>query len=384
MEEIELRAAIAEMGMQNAEAKINFGAMVANPSVVMDLMSSDFWTTLAISSLRQEALAKIEDGSLIPVNGKALINITQAHSIFHIFLQGEDLTVLPTYISFPRKVMFLSLPGVTLLENSDYQAPVIPHIYVKKQSFDQQNRPSTHGGMGVTIVRAEGDQAHEHLPRYPGEFLQPFILPPAEKNGTAFVRDVRVFVINGKPVAGLVRRAQRPLFLQNIRGEVVPGIDQIYSARLRGPKETLDEPLRSIAFAKAQRIHEILVKRFGATKEPYSPYSPAGFLSFDFLIDANHELLPVDCDIQPMVDTFQGTDIFVGKTLAQFLVELAENTGEKKQVVVNGILDNKYVATVYEEVKRVIGESRTVFVESLASQALREFTEQLNAQGKKD
>lgn len=376
IEKLDQLPIVQELALKNAEEKINFRAMVANPTVVIDLSSSDFWATLKSGSLKKEALAKIGDGSLIPVNADVLTAITQIHSAFHGLLQAEDdLTVLPTYVQIPKKVFLFSSTRLGKLDNRDYQVPVVPNIYVKKQSFDQEGKYSTHGGVGVTIVRAEGDEVHEHLPKHIGEFLQPFILPPAEKNGTAFVRDVRVFVMGGRPVAGIVRRAKRPLFLRNIRGEVAPGLDQIYSARLRGPREPLEEPLRSVAFAKAEKIHQLLVKSVESIQGPFSHHSPAGYLSLDFLIDANYELLPVDCDVYPMVDTFRRTDKLVAKELASFLVELAEKTGEKKQVVINGIFNNSFCTETYEEVKNMIGDQRTIFVESLLSQAIRELTD---------
>lgn len=378
LEKFDQSPIVQELALRNAEEKINFGAMVANPTVAIDLSSSDFWAVLKSGSLKREALAKIGDGSLIPVNADVLTDITQIHSAFHSLLQADDdLTVLPTYVRVPKKVFLFSSARLGKVDNRDYQVPVVPNIYVKKQSFDQEGKYFTHGGAGVTIVRAEGDEVDEHFPTHIGEFLQPFILPPAEKNGTAFVRDVRVFVMGGKPAAGIVRRAKKPLFLRNIRGEVVPGLDQIYSARLRGPREPLEEPLRSVAFAKAEKIHQLLVKSIESIQGPFSHHSPAGFLSLDFLIDANHELLPVDCDVHPMVDTFRRTDKLVAKELASFLVELAEKTGERKQVVINGIFNNSFVTETYEGVKDMIGEQRTVFVESLLSQALRELSDQV-------
>lgn len=363
---------VQELALKNADQKIGFGAMVSNPTVVIDLATSDFWPTLKSSLLKEEALSKIRDGSLIPINADALTDITQGHSFFHTFLQTDkDLIVLPTFINYGKK-KFLIFPSVAKLDNNDYQVPVVPNTYVKKQSFDQEGRSYSHGGVGITIVRAEENEVSQHFPTHIGELLQPFIMPPTEKNGTAFVRDVRVFVVGGKSVVGIVRRAAKPLLLENIKGEVKPELEQIYSARLRGPKEPLKEPLRSAAFAKAERIHQVLTEALGRFGRPFSSLSPAGFLSFDFLIDANYELLPVDCDVQPMVDTFQRTDKLVARALADFLVGLAEKTGERKQVVIDGILDDSFIMATYEKVKNMIGQQRTIFVESLLSQAIKE------------
>ena len=375
--------AVQELAVVNAEEKINFTAIMDTPSVVIDLLAADFWTTLANSPRRQEGVAKIKEGTLIPVNGDALTDLTQAHATYHLSLrESGKVNILPTFISLGKSGLPFLPPKVMLLDNPDYEVPTVPNVYVRKRSFDEGGSRYSHAGEGITMVRAEGEEElFQHFPRHIGEFLQPFIRPPAEKDGTAYVRDIRIFMIGGKPVTGLVRRAQRPLFLQNLRGEVVPKLDQIYTAKLRGPREQLEEPLRSRAFHKAQVIHEILTDKLrDFSQRPYSTHSPAGYLSIDFLVDANLELLPVDCDVQPQVDTFQKTDMFVAKQLADYLVELAQNTGESKQVVVTGTRRFAFIERVYQEVKNAIGEQRTMFVESLLSQAVQELTERAQNQ----
>ena len=79
-------------------------------------------------------------------------------------------------------------------------------------------------------------------------------MPPLEKDGTAFVRDIRVFMVGQEPVAGIVRRAKLPLSKDNLNGRVAPTIEQIYSARERGPREHLGEVLKSKVFEQAKRV----------------------------------------------------------------------------------------------------------------------------------
>jgi hypothetical protein len=342
--------------------------ILRKPSVVVDLAAGEFWTTLLSGEKANEGIAKISDKELIPINGELLSRITEIHSIWHAILYEDGgVPMIPTYVNLSP----IGGGEVERLTGLGYEPPVLPNIYVHKQSFDSHGVRTSHRGSGVTILKTGFlSGARKYYPQDAYEFLQPFVVPQADEKGERYVRDVRVFVIGNQPAVGLVRKAREPLSQKNLRGEEAPRISQVYTAIDRGPKEVLSEPLKSKVFEQAEKVINILERKVRSMNGVYSDLAPVGYMSLDFLIDTNGVPLPVDCDVQPWVDPFQDTNLKVAEKLAKYASFLATLTKNEKRVVIVGPEDD-FSKLVYQKTKALIGKKETEFEESLLSKAVK-------------
>lgn len=350
------------------ESRFGLSRMLDTPTVVFDL-STEFWPIFSKSKRMQEGLEKVERGDLIPANAYYFGVLAQNHDVWQEHLSQEGIIpIIPTYI---RKEGFLRRTKTKKLMSTAHVS-CIPNIYVHKQSVDESGKSLQHRGAGITILKISDSDLRHTLPQREGEFLQQFILPPKDNTGNVFVRDIRVFMVGGKPVHGIVRRAEKPLTVENIRGTVAPEINQIYSARHKGPKERLEGELKERIFQAAEQVEQNFVKILSGSEFRYlsSRYSPTGFMSVDFLLDEQWTPLPVDCDIQPGVDTFQNTQNIVAEHIAEYLGEIAKIDGKERQIVVVGIAKEQFTQAVFHKTRKAYGRDTTFFQECILSQLI--------------
>lgn len=344
--------------IQNAERWFNLEQLIKEPTVVFD-RGDEFWTTIMNSPKCKTVLEKISSGKIIPINADSLGDIAQVHSAFHTYLAESDrgIPTIPTIVNITGESASVG----------NYQLPKeIPGIFVKKTSYEDRKMTS-HRGEGVSIIRLSPDNLSDNLPRNRWEFLQPFIVPPDE-----FVRDIRVYVVGGRPVAGLIRRARKPLLPENLMGEVIPNQEQYPSAQFPGPNEHLAERLKDKVFGLVTQIAEILDKKVRSRTRPFSPYISFGFGSIDFLLDANGTPLPVDFDINPSVSNFEDIHQVVATSLGSLLYELSSVDGLERKILLIGFPNEEFLKLVLINLRNKLPTRRVIFQETIFTRALRE------------
>jgi len=350
--------------VKNSESYFDFERVFKEPTVVFDKGIQDFWTTIMNSSRQEKYLRKIDLGDIIPVNADLLNDFASVHSVFHAYLSREkSLPMIPTVSCLSED----SEPFVV----GNYDMPKeIPGLYVKKISY-QDNQTFSHGGAGVSLIFLKDKRDLEkHFPRNMYEFLQPFIVPPDE-----YVRDIRVYLVGGQPVAGLVRRALKPLLPENFASQIIPTKEQYPSAQCPGPKLTLEENLKDKVFIQAKKVADILDKTIRQRKRSFSPYSTFGFGSVDFLLDANETPLPVDFDLNPSVTDFEDIDKTVAKSMAEFLEKCADINGQQRNIFLIGHSTERFLSETLKNLRNNLSDERIIFkptiIEKLKDDALK-------------
>jgi len=344
---------------ENAESLFNIDKLLREPVVVLDRGPDEFWTTISNSFKRDLVLEKVFNGDIIPVNADALGDIAQVHSALHIYLAESErgIPTIPTIVNIigrPTPVGRYQLPKET------------PGVYVKKTSY-KDGRMTSHRGEGISIVRVAPSNLETHLPKNRWEFLQPFVVPPDE-----FVRDIRAYLVGGVPIAGVIRRARKPLLPENLTGEVLPTQEQYPSAQYPGPNERLDGDLKDKVYSRAVQIVSLLDEKVRARARPFSPYITFGFGSIDFLLDANRTPLPVDFDVNPSVTKFEDIDQVVAKALASFLQELSDLDGKGRKILLIGYPNDEFIEKVLINLRDKLPDKKLVFQESIVSQAMKQ------------
>jgi hypothetical protein len=349
--------------IKNAEGYFDFEKVFKEPTVVFDKGVQDFWGTVMNSPRQKSFLKKIDSGDIIPVNADILNDFASVHSVFHAYLSREkSLPMIPTVSRLSEN----DEPFVV----GNYDMPKeIPGLYVKKISH-QGNRALSHGGEGISLIFLKDKRdLEEHFPRNMYEFLQPFIVPPDE-----YVRDIRVYLVDGQPIAGLVRRALKPLLPENFDGKIIPTKEQYPSAQCPGPKLTLEGNLKDKVFIQAKRVAGILDKTIRQRKRSFSPYSTFGFGSVDFLLDANETPLPVDFDLNPSVADFENIYQIVAQSMAEFLEKLSHIGGKERKIFLIGHSTEKFFNKVISKLKEDMPEGKIIFkptlIEKLTKDAL--------------
>lgn len=346
--------------VQNAERLFGLERILEHPSVVFDRGFDDFWTTAMNSQKKPLVLEKISSGELIPINSDALGDIAQVHTVFHVYIAeaGMGIPTIPTIANVIDK------PSIV----GEHQLPKeIPNIWVKKTSY-KEGKMTSHRGEGVSVVRIESEEDWEaHLPKNRWELLQPFVVPPDD-----FVRDIRVYVVGGKPVAGFIRRARKPLLPENLSGKKVPSLDQFPSAQRPGPSDYLEGAIKDVIFNLSSKICQVLEAKVRTRARPFSPYSTFGFGSIDFLLDANSTPLPVDFDINPSVTKFANIDYLVAEQMAEYLHSLSTVNGRERDILLVGFPRDKFLELISVNLKNQLPEERVIFQESIISRAMKE------------
>src|SRR3989344_494533 len=300
--------------IRNSERYLGLEDMLEAPSVVFNRGGmDDFWVTATNSVRRDEIFARIRSNELIPVNADALQDFGNNHALFHYYLHTMGIPTIPTIIGLDGGPVACG----------DLHVETIDGVYFVKKSREGSHELS-HGGRGISIVKITPENVDDYLPRDLFSFLQPFVLPPGD-----FVRDTRVYMVGGEPVAGSVRRAQLPLTKGVRSGLYLPSELHYPSARRPGPSERLEGDLKEATFAAARQIAAALEDVLRARKRPYSPFSIFGYGSIDFVQDSNGNPLPVDFDVSPSVTTFDGIDDIVAQRVAEYLRSLSEVGGSK-------------------------------------------------------
>lgn len=310
--------------LQNGPRLLGLDRILQTPTVIHDGGGNEeFWVAAINSPLRHEVDRQVHDRKIIPTNADVLADIASNHSQFHTWISHKGFPTIPT--SIWRRGLVLKM--------GDYELPEeVPGIYVKKVSFKDGVQLS-HRGQGVSMVKLEQltqDALTPHLPSTTYELLQPFVVPPDQ-----FMRDIRVYMIGGQPIVGIVRKAPEPLTTENRRGDVVPTIKQFPSAQdPEVVKEPLKEPLRSRVFERATQIASVLTISTSLRNRIYSPYSTWGFGSVDFLLDANGVPLANDFDLYPTIHDLADTKPLLARALAEYLRHLSTVGGIDREVVV--------------------------------------------------
>lgn len=347
--------------IKNAESYFDFERVFKKPTVVFDIGVQDFWTTVMNSPRRESYLKKIASGDIIPVNADVLHDFALVHSFFHAYLsRDKNLPIIPT---------IFCLPGQKPFSVGDYRLPKeIPGLYVKKISF-KDGKMFSHRGEGISIIYLSKENIEDFLPRNQYEFLQPFIVPPDE-----YVRDIRVYLVGGQPIAGLIRRALKPLLPENFSGEVFPTKEQYPSAQCPGPKLSLEGRLKDKVFAQAKKVADILDKIVRERKRSFSPYSTFGFGSADFLLDAEGTPLPVDFDLNPSVTDFEDIDKTVAQSMANFLEKCADVKGGQRNIFLIGHSTERFLNETLKNLRNNLPAERIIFkptvIEKLTEDAL--------------
>ncbi|MCJ7804801.1 SEC-C domain-containing protein [Patescibacteria group bacterium] len=349
--------------IKNAEGYFDFEKVFKEPTVVFDKGVQDFWTTTMNSPRREKYLRKIDSGDIIPINADLLNDFASVHSVFHAYLSREkSLPMIPTVSRLSEN----SEPFVV----GNYDMPKeIPGLYIKKISY-QDNQTFSHGGEGVSLIFLKDKRdMKKHFPRNMYEFLQPFIVPPDE-----YVRDIRVYLVGGQPIAGLVRRALKPLLPENFDGKIIPTKEQYPSAQCPGPKLTLEENLKDKVFIQAKKVADILDKTIRQRKRSFSPYSTFGFGSVDFLLDAEGTPLPVDFDLNPSVTDFEDIDKKLAQSMADFLKKCADVNNGQINIFLIGHSTERFLSETLKNLRDKLPEERIIFkptiIEKLTKDAL--------------
>lgn len=338
-----------------AESWLDINRLLTQPTVIFDRGYDEFWTTVMNSGKANLIVEQIKEGNLIPINADALGDIATVHTAFHVYLAEAGIATIPTIGNIDGKIGSIGRYKLT---------QEIPGVFVRKTGFEN-GKLLSHGGAGVSIIHVNNENIVEVLPKNKWEFLQPFVVPPDR-----YIRDIRVYLVGGKPVTGLVRRAREPLRDENLSGQLLPVPDQYPSAQHPGVNEVLTEELKVKVYPLAQKIVEILDLKVRTRKRPYSPISTFGFGSIDFLLDSNGQPLPVDFDISPSVSKFEGINLQVAESLAELLRWLSQYKDVAREIMVIGFPDDDFA-------KRIVAlladkQTSVTFKESLVYTILKE------------
>jgi hypothetical protein len=347
--------------VKHGEKLMGMEKILSHPTVVFDLGFNEFWATVMNGQRKEEVLGKVKIGEIIPVNGAGLTEISQYHSTLHIILADKNLPTVPTMISAPEE------SGAPFYVLGDSIMGVIPGVVVKKVSHDGEKSLS-HKGAGVNIVWARTvEELEKAMPRSAMEYSQLFILPQGD-----YVRDIRVYMVGGKAVSGLVRRAQKPLTEKNIRGEEIPRRDQIPVSPI-SINEDLTGDLRDHTFKVAERVAEALVEDVIEGGEPYSPLSPFGYGTIDFLLDSNSNPLTVDFDTTPSVSPFRRIDKELALAMAKYLLQLSTAGGLERNVLLIGNLEHWFESALVNELKKTLRPNQLIVQDNIVNLAFKEF-----------
>ncbi len=303
---------------------------LSNGAVILDLGSTDaFYRWKDVSPQKTDLEKSVRSGRVIPVNPDAFSDFGSNHVFLHSTLMQGRFPIIPTITRFDQ-LMGKPLPMHEQIQTlGNYSPQVIPGVYVHKKSGPE----FSHGGKGVSVIREGQVNPFKMKPLY--EFIQPFIIPPADETRQWFVRDTRVMLVGGKAVAGVTRRAEEPLSIAMLKGKALPGEANYPTATRPGKIEEPSAELWAKVSAHAENIAAFLSGKLSSyPNRLHSPFSTQGYFSMDFLQDSTGQLLPVDYDLQPMVRP-QIMDA-VSTALAENMVRLAKQGSQRREIIVIG------------------------------------------------
>jgi hypothetical protein len=275
------------------------------------------------SNFEDEILESIANGNIVTMNGFVLSTLAQNHALLHAVL-GQD-TGLPTIPTTYR-----SESGRILVTQRHYAPATIKDSFMHKLS----GLVSSHAGKGVSVVDSEAMRRMQANMNPSTEFFQPIIIPPQDQDGQRYIRDCRVYNIGGRPVVGIIRRAAEPLTKDIIRGRAKLTDMHFPTHANPGVIEDIPPQLWRRLTATAERISKNLLKAVQNSDQSYSPISPAGYYSTDFLLSADGTPLLTDFDLVPGVRPQVVSP--VAEALANYAVELARAGDRERCIVLAG------------------------------------------------
>jgi len=266
------------------------------------------------SSHKEELWKAIERGDLKTLNHDFIEQLSTSHPHFHAILEEAGLPIPPTFIQIPHpqtgQLMFAGSIGRPLPQENN-------NLWVLKETL--------HRGKGVSFVRAK---QLEGIKLKQEQFVQQFVFPPDR-----WIRDIRVYLVGGEPVAGLVRRAKKPLTEANEAGER-PTEEQFPTAEHPGVNEPLEGELKEKIYAMAKEAARVLDARVRGRRKVGGPVF--GWGAIDFLLDKEGNPRPLEFDTSPSITKFQD----IHKTIAQKMAEFVKReAGDTHKIVVYGERD---------------------------------------------
>ncbi len=344
---------------QNAERWFPL-EQLESPTVIFDRGTDNFWPTIMNSPKKDDIIKKIRAGDVIPSYADALHDAATNHAIFQLITFEAGIPIIPSVIRILGMTKFL--------ENHNLPTTA-PGIWVRKSIYEDKQMVA-HRGEGVSMIKIlpstiptpETDWVH----------YQRFVLPPQEH-----VRDIRTLIVGGEAVTGFIRRAQEPLNEANRQGLLLPSDTQYPTAHHPGPPEPLQGDLRYKVFNVANKIAEALGNRLRRwPNRPYSPHSPLGFASIDFVQDANGVPLPVDFDINPEVRNYDVIHKQLGEALAWNLMNLSVIDGKVRDILVIGHKEDGIVSQTLANLEKLLPKGRFRFQPDFISAAYQAYLEQ--------
>lgn len=346
---------------EKAHKWFNLEETLGKPTVIFERPFNEFWLAVDSSGNKELAREKITSGEIIPVNGHGLEKISFFHDYFHAILGSSDRNIptIPTLIQDSEGKLMVA---------GKYRPEEIPGICVRKISYNN-GKILSHRGKGLTIERVDFEDKETFkalLPGNRGEFIQPFIVPPDK-----FIRDIRVYVVGGQPVAGVFRKASKPLLPENLRGEVLPTQEQYYSAQCRGLNKPLTGELKDRTFEAAAVVAQILEETVAKISEYPSPHCAFGFGSIDFLLDSKGVPLPVDFDLYPEFRD-ESVERVVAKHFADFLYELSGIDGTKRRIILITITKDRFCESTYKNLEAKTPKREIISQETILRHAIKQ------------
>jgi hypothetical protein len=246
---------------------------LANGAVILDLGSTDaFYRWKDVSPQKAALEQSVRAGRIIPVNPDAFSDFGSNHVFLHNTLMQGKFPIIPMITRF-EELMGYPVPLKEQVQTfANYFPQVIPRVYMYKRSGPR----FSHGGKGVTVIRDGQLDPLKMKPLY--EFIQPFIIPPADETRQWFVRDTRVMLVAGKAVAGVTRRAEEPLTISMLKGKELPGEANYPTATRPGKIEEPSPELWAKVSAQAEHIAAFLGSKLAAyPNRLHSPLSTQGY-----------------------------------------------------------------------------------------------------------
>lgn len=278
---------------------------------VVEYSNKELGTAIFNSPHKDQLWKAVESGDLKTLNHDFIEQVGTSHPHFHAMLNEVGLPIPPTYIQMfnpmTGELMFAGSIGKPLPQENN-------NLWVLKETL--------HRGRGVQFIRAEQLKG---IKLKPEQFVQQFVFPPDR-----WIRDIRVYMVDGKPVAGLIRRAKKPLTEANEAGER-PSKAQFPTAEHPGVNEPLQGELKQKVYDLASQIAKAMDARVRRRRKVGGPVF--GWGAIDFLLDREGNPRPLEFDTSPSVSTFQDIHKTVAKELAEFIKREA---GDTHQIVVYG------------------------------------------------
>ena len=346
---------VVEEGNQIAAEHFEEERMLNEPSVVFEFGSMALQQAFVTEEYRPKIENALESGRLQLVNFWGVENASQAHSLMYMNLARVG------YKAVPGTIACVYGNNKTQFRFGEFtDCP----LWVRKKMFDSQTgQMLAHRGRGVSFFYPT--QASNVLPRDQHEFTQQFVLPP-----DGCLRDIRTYIVGNKVIPGYIRQAEKPITEEQLNNRIGINNDQFVTAEHPGQILPLTGDLAERAIVQAKKFQEAMVASFKLNRKFLDGQPVMGFVSVDFLLDKNNELLVSDFDVGPGTREQFGVSRAVAKALADYISALAHKGGEDRSIYIfSDPQHHKFIQQVEAILLQSEDPKKLVFKDSLETAA---------------